>query len=194
MSLNLSFDLDEYRAAAINESPRGKVLVIAAMLDEMLAEILTQHCIGDMKDLLDFRGPFGSFGNKISVCYAIGLIDEHTKTALKLIQNIRNDAAHYEKKKGRGFDVLFDVTATEQRVQRLAECFGFKLDSGNPLFAFEIAGFEIINRIDAAIEISKTSRQLVKEKIFTVSEFLNESGENDRFHSAWLEIGCTKIP
>jgi len=110
------------------ESDRGIILILAAYLEELLGLIIKESCISDKEadKLLEFGGSAGDFGSKRLLCTSLGLIHNEESAALKLVQNIRNRAAHFDKK-GRGFKVLFDSNQTIDQVEALAEKMNVKL-------------------------------------------------------------------
>ena len=59
---------------------------------------------------------------------ALALIHPQEEAALRTIQNIRNRAAHFDRK-GRGFDVLFDSQQTADQVDHLAKVLNCELES-----------------------------------------------------------------
>ena len=108
-----------------SESDRGCVLVGAAMLDEVLRGILLGPLRDDeetLRALFDAgSAPLSSFSAKIRLCYALGLVSKNTHADLHRVREIRNDAAHFEKRRGAGFDTGF---ATQSVVDR---CRAFRL-------------------------------------------------------------------
>ena len=111
----------EITSLSNSESDRGSILVLSAYLEEILASLISEVCISDdeANNLLEFRGPAGGFSLKISLCYALGLINAEEKDALGQIRKIRNAAAHFDRK--RGFDVLFTSDKTINHVSNLAD-------------------------------------------------------------------------
>ena len=104
------------------ESPRGIVLVSAAMIEEALQEIMLVRFVpnSSSSDTL-FDGPmspFGSFSAKIDGAYRIGLISQQFCRDLHIIRRIRNEVAHQPK----GF--TFEDAATKTRVHALSHSHG----------------------------------------------------------------------
>jgi hypothetical protein len=112
------------------ESDRGVILILAAYLDELLADLLRTACVSPevAEDILDVRRPAGDFESRISLCLAFGLIHPTEATALQAVRKIRNSAAHFDKK-GRGFDVLFDSDSTIDQVGNLLNAVNLALQS-----------------------------------------------------------------
>ena len=77
------------------ESDRGKVILGAARLDDLLRELIAGHLVQD-KEMINnlFDGQLQSLGNKISIAYGMGLITSNERHNLRQIQNIRNAFAH----------------------------------------------------------------------------------------------------
>jgi hypothetical protein len=83
-----------------SENDRSLAIVGAALIDELLADLLETFFIDNAKvceSLLSFSGPIGAFGVRNQLAYALGLIDKPTYNDIKLIQKIRNKFAHVAK-------------------------------------------------------------------------------------------------
>lgn len=83
------------------ESERACAIVAAAVLDELLGEILSQYLLVShpdaYRDLLDsdnLDSPLGSFGARIHAAFAFGLISVQDRSGLREIKKIRNEFAH----------------------------------------------------------------------------------------------------
>lgn len=104
------------------ESPRGIVLVSAAMLEEALQELMLARLVpnSSSSDAL-FDGPmspFGSFSAKIDGAYRLAIISHKFSRDLHIIRRIRNEVAHQPK----GF--TFDDSGTKARVTNLSHSHG----------------------------------------------------------------------
>lgn len=83
-----------------NESDRSFIIVYASILEDRLSEAIRNRLIPlsekqeQKLQIFNFDGPFGSFRNKISVAYALGIIDQQKMDALNEIRDLRNAAAH----------------------------------------------------------------------------------------------------
>jgi len=101
-SLERYFDLQEalieFTELFHNEnSGRAAAIVGAAFLDTVLEHILVNFLLDDEKEvqrLLKYDMPLGSFGNKITLAYCLGLIGKSIRDDLRLVQKIRNRFAH----------------------------------------------------------------------------------------------------
>lgn len=113
-----------------NESDRGAILILSAYLEEILGLLLQSICVTEKhgQKLLEFNSPAGDFNSKRVLCTALGLISDDEDKALKIIQNIRNKAAHFDRK-DRGFDVLFDSEPTVNQIIELSKVLNTKLSS-----------------------------------------------------------------
>ena len=102
------------------ESDRGAILIVAAYLEEILGLIVRGACVSDDRadELLAFRKPAGDFDSRVLLGHALGLLHSEEVRALRIVQRIRNRAAHFDRG-GRGFDVLFDSNATVDQVSDL---------------------------------------------------------------------------
>ncbi len=78
-------------------SDRAVAIVGPAFLDTLLGDILIEFMVDDIREvneLLKPDGPLGSWGNRVRVCYCLGLIGEIVTADLKLVGKIRNRFAH----------------------------------------------------------------------------------------------------
>lgn len=80
------------------ESDRGCVIVSAAMLDDVLSQLLKRRLAPSLekKDELleDGVAPFSAFSARIDLAYRVGLIRASTRATFHLLRKIRNDFAH----------------------------------------------------------------------------------------------------
>jgi mannitol operon repressor len=81
------------------ESPRGMVLLGAAMIDDCLFKLLKGFMIDDSKEvdrLLEggANSPLGSFSSRSLCAYCLGLISENEFHDVEIIRKIRNSFAH----------------------------------------------------------------------------------------------------
>ena len=82
------------------KSDRAVAIVSAALLDSRLEELLRAFLVenADSDDeLLDSESgnaPLGTFGARITMAYAIGLIQRPDRNALRIIKKVRNLFAH----------------------------------------------------------------------------------------------------
>lgn len=113
-----------------NESDRGAILILSAYIEEILGLLLQSICVTEKhgQKLIELNSPAGDFDSKRVLCAALGLISDDEDKAIKIIQNIRNKAAHFDRK-GRGFDVLFDSAPTVNQVVELSKSLNTKLNS-----------------------------------------------------------------
>jgi hypothetical protein len=102
------------------ETDRGAVLVGAAAVDDLLAELLRDVLLpsagggGDEKDeLLGVDRPLGTFSARIDACYRLGLVDADFRRVLHMVRRTRNDFAH------RIHEQALDVGASKDRLREL---------------------------------------------------------------------------
>lgn len=79
------------------QNDRALVIVGAAFLDTLLANILITFLIDDEKEvekLLQYDQPLGTYGNRIGATYCLGLIGKAVRDDLRLVGKIRNQFAH----------------------------------------------------------------------------------------------------
>ncbi len=86
------------------ESPRGSVLVCAAMLDNQLEQCIRARLVDhpDVSKLTTgFNAPLGTFSSRIVSALALGIVSTDEYHDLEIVRGIRNDFAH---RLGMGFD------------------------------------------------------------------------------------------
>ncbi|NHF74194.1 transcriptional regulator [Paracoccus xiamenensis] len=86
-----------YLEVLSQESDRGRVLVTASMLDDVLTRLLQARLIEgtSSRDMLRGRNaPLGTFYAKITAAHALGLISDTWHAELNLLREIRNIFAH----------------------------------------------------------------------------------------------------
>jgi DNA-binding MltR family transcriptional regulator len=83
-----------------NESDRAMVVIAGSLLEDTLREMIKTKFIKiepqELKELriFNFDGPVGSFSTKITMAYALGIIEEQTVKELTDIREMRNACAH----------------------------------------------------------------------------------------------------
>lgn len=86
--------------ATKGESPRAKIILYAAQIDEylmsLLKKLLIKHRSKQEKEDELFRvyGPLSDFSARIAVAYRLGVISRDDADAFDLIRKLRNDCAH----------------------------------------------------------------------------------------------------
>jgi DNA-binding MltR family transcriptional regulator len=85
-----------------NESDRGVILIIGAMLDELLAELLKNVLDPSVADKLvnGSTALLGSFSARAKISFAIGVIDAQDYKDIEVIRKVRNAAAHFDSRQG----------------------------------------------------------------------------------------------
>jgi hypothetical protein len=86
----------------IEESDRGCVIAIGALVDDMLRDLLGTHLIrlsGQTKfvdGLLDpnANGMLAKFSSRVKITTALGLVDYKYNASLKAIGKVRNEFTH----------------------------------------------------------------------------------------------------
>lgn len=79
------------------ENDRAIAIVGAAFLDTLLEHILVNFLADDEKEvkkLLQYDQPLGTYGNRITMAYCLGLIGKTIRDDLRLAGRIRNRFAH----------------------------------------------------------------------------------------------------
>ncbi len=152
-----------YLKASNPETDRGRVLVAAAQVDEMLAEILRAFLLRDPATDALFSGPnaaLSSFFNKANICRALGLIDSEEFEEISLIRKIRNDFAH---------SISISMNDDKIRTRVLGMSFGLK---------------ELIEKEDSSIEEPQVRFNLVAVSIihalYNRAHYVAESPTKDK--------------
>lgn len=105
-----------------SESPRGMVLVAAAMLDDALRELLLAALVPNPSSsdtLFDGgNGPLSNFSARIDASFRLGLISDNFCRDMHIIRRIRNDVAHQP----HGFS--FDDPSPRSRIEALSKSHG----------------------------------------------------------------------
>ncbi|MEA5475374.1 MltR family transcriptional regulator [Synechococcus sp. CCY9201] len=85
-----------------HESDRGVILIIGAMLDELLAELLKNVLEPSVADKLvnGSTAPLGSFSARAKISFAIGVVDAQDYKDIEVIRKVRNAAAHLDSRQG----------------------------------------------------------------------------------------------
>ena len=95
------------------ESHRGAALVAAALLDLNLEDLLRTYLIDDPDEVEYLLGTgLQSFGARIRMCYALGLVSDDEANDLRVIQSVRNYFAH-------NLHVTFEAEGVKQQLKRL---------------------------------------------------------------------------
>jgi hypothetical protein len=118
---------EEFLSYLAKESDRGAILILGAYIEEALGLLITRHCVSDeaASKLLKHGQVGGTFEARLMLAEAFGFLHETELSGLRILQKIRNKAAHFDRS-GRGFDVLFDSAATADQVVALADLFGYR--------------------------------------------------------------------
>lgn len=99
------------------ESDRGCVIVSAAMLDDILSQLLKRRLTPSLekKDELleDGAAAFSTFSARINLAYRVGLLRSNTRATFHLLRKIRNDFAHISDPK------TFDSSSIKSRVHEI---------------------------------------------------------------------------
>jgi DNA-binding MltR family transcriptional regulator len=105
-----------------SESPRGIVLVSAAMLEEAVRELMLARLVpmsSGSDPLFDGpMSPFGSFSAKIDGAYRLGILSHQFCRDMHIIRRIRNEVAHEPK------EFRFEDAGTSARVIALSQSHG----------------------------------------------------------------------
>ncbi|WP_375435058.1 hypothetical protein [uncultured Hymenobacter sp.] len=191
------------------ESDRGAILIITAVLEELLGEIIKEGTASEAygNELLKIGQPAGDFESRILIAQAFGLIHAEDTKKLKIVQRIRNKAAHFDRK-GRGFNVLFDSSSTIDQVAELSLLAKYPLSSRLPLHVrlnFVIATRTLMLRLlqrwmhtysntSLLSEEEEIAELLKKYKATDIGDYLKEIkekiGDEHLFHNVLLQFNA----
>jgi DNA-binding MltR family transcriptional regulator len=140
--------LRELDQSLSGESPRGKILVLSAMIDECLLKILQKVLKPSRKnddELFRRLAPLSSFSAHIAMAYRLGIIPADSAEAFDALRNVRNSCAHDmvtpaladepHRTKLRRF---IELTLGDLAMNVTMEEFGYKKDEDYVLLAFMI--------------------------------------------------------
>ncbi|TGE26917.1 hypothetical protein [Hymenobacter metallicola] len=174
------------------ESDRGVILILATYYEELLGLIINAGCTSPEQadKILAHRQPAGDFDSRILIAHAFGLIHDEEVDALRIVQRIRNKAAHFDRS-GRGFDVLFDSTATADQVIAFAKLFypSAEIPTRQPeflRFLFIRAGRTLSTRLVTRLGETRPAQacKSAKEKANEVRERIKDSEFYKQFEKA----------
>jgi predicted RNase H-like HicB family nuclease len=139
------------------ESDRGCALVAAAFLEDRLGILLSRAMVSDRAaaDLLEDRGPLGTFSSRIDAAYGFGLIGPHTRSDLHIVRRIRNDFAHELSVKG------FDQESVAARCQAL-RCAKIRPDP-DPRLRFIVAAALLLAAIEGHLLVLRRPKEAADE-------------------------------
>jgi len=96
-----------------SESHRGAALVAAALLDLNLEDLLRTFMIDDPSEVEYLLGSgLQSYGARIRIAYALGLVSDDEANDLRVIQSVRNYFAH-------NLHVTFEAEVVKLQLKRL---------------------------------------------------------------------------
>jgi mannitol operon repressor len=95
------------------ETDRAAAILGAAMLDDILAEILGSFLVPSKISENLLTGPLESFSSRTDAAYALGFIDEAEHKELRILGQIRNKFAHSWR------TLTFETDSIQVRVRNL---------------------------------------------------------------------------
>jgi len=105
--------LKEYFNDLINESERGCVIVAAAMIEDVISNMIDDSLLPPLNSEDQILAKDSSFSFKINLAYRIGLLSEEAAKSFHLIRKIRNDFAHKRE------NANFNSQSVKERVKEL---------------------------------------------------------------------------
>lgn len=78
------------------ESPRGAVLISAAVIDDLLSRTIEAFLVEGFTNrlLTGFNAPLGTFSARIEMAAALGLISSDERHNAVIVRRVRNEFAH----------------------------------------------------------------------------------------------------
>jgi hypothetical protein len=92
--------LVEFYAALKPESQRGKIIILTALIDDLLCEMLNaflKRSRTKEDKLFTQLGALGHFAARIEMAHRLGLISQDAANCYDMLRKIRNDCAHNSK-------------------------------------------------------------------------------------------------
>ncbi len=124
------------------ETDRGCALVAGAALDEIMGGLLAVYLLKD-KEIVNalFRNPnapISTFSARIWLCRGIGLISKELCHDIDAVRHIRNQAAHFDNRRGHGHDFAFERGDVADRCRGLQSFPTVASGQYDPRFVFEL--------------------------------------------------------
>jgi len=113
---DLEFEQLIHQAALVEdtlreETDKGCALVAGAALDEVLGGLLTAYFVNDKEIcnalLHNPNAPLSTFSARIRLSRAVGLISQDLYRDIDTVRYVRNQAAHFDRRKRHGHDFSF---------------------------------------------------------------------------------------
>jgi len=129
------------------------------MLEHILLAFLPENN-KDVEKLMDYNQPLGSFSNKITIAYCLGLIDEAIKDDLTYIRKIRNEFAH-------DLYASFDNQNIQSWCENLKWHIIYFMDRKSPKDAttrdlFQVGVNTIISHLNGCIGIARSEKRVLR--------------------------------
>ncbi|PLW77770.1 hypothetical protein [Cohaesibacter celericrescens] len=163
--------INEIYDVILFESDRGSVLLACQIIDDALKEILKDlkpNSVSEaaFKKATGRGGPFSSLASKTEALYVIGVLSTQTNSAIKVIREIRNKAAHsstefrifqYEEKLSQAMNLFgegFVLTSTETALEMFMQKMGkigkdIKSDLGANPFSTKQECIDYLQEVDS---------------------------------------------
>jgi len=124
------------------ETDRGCALIAGAALDEVLGGLLRAFFINDSEIcnalLHNPNAPVSTFSARALLCRGIGLISDDLYHDIDTVRYVRNQAAHFDRRRKHGHDFLFQRQDIADRCRRIRSFPGDLLERFPPRQIFEI--------------------------------------------------------
>jgi hypothetical protein len=178
------------------ETDRGCALVGGEMLSEGLRSLLQGYFVDTKhaEKLLDGpMAPLQAFASRADMAYAIALIDKDCLDDIKTIRDVRNSVAHFDRKKGLGFESDFKTEVNRDRILKMktipAEFLAFAAGDARKAFIYWIGMINgALYGIARALNEARGDLEKVRSVVVTpdvVSEHLRHSL---KIAAKWLVI------
>lgn len=92
-------EVEELKSELLGESDRTAIIVMATLLDDVLAYRLEKSlCFhpeeSEVEHIFRFEGPLGTFSSRTEIACLFGFIDDVTYQQLDIVRELRNACAH----------------------------------------------------------------------------------------------------
>lgn len=143
--------LNLFLTSSNNETDRGRALVVASLIEEMLEEILRNFLLENKETKTLFEAPnapLSNFSAKSLLCRSLGLISKTEFKDIDILRRIRNEFAHhvlctFEQQKIA--DLAASLTTGMEHLDHLPK--GNKLRVEDPKSRFGMVSTSLVTRL-----------------------------------------------
>jgi hypothetical protein len=145
------------------KNERAAAIIGATFLDTLLEHCLTSLLVDDDKEvrrLLEYDQPLGTFGSRASVAYCLGLIGKTIRDDLRLVGKIRNRFAH-------DLDTSFDQDPIRTWCLALKwhkiSMFMKPPDGATPAEVYEVGVNQLVCHLNGIVSLARIDRRQIRQ-------------------------------